>query len=61
MTNFVCQPLAKHHDRSSFRCGVTELDDYLIYARYGFQGIAGKPERMFLPMKTVADLLATDD
>ncbi len=29
MTNFECQPLAKHHDRSSFRCGVIELDEYL--------------------------------
>lgn len=170
MTNFVCQPLAKHHDRSSFRCGVAELDDYLqrrahqdvrrrvaavfvmtpadqsqriagfcslssasivleklpaelvrrlprypvlpavllgrlardlgfpgtgrlllldalarllrhsndvaavavlvdakddrasrFYACYGFQGIAGQPKRMFLPMKTVAELLAADD
>lgn len=28
-SSFVCQPLAKHHDRLSFRCGVSELDDYL--------------------------------
>jgi hypothetical protein len=169
MISFVCQPLAKHHDRSSFRCGVPELDDYLqrraqqdvrrrvaavfvmtpedqpqriagfyslssasivleelpaelvrhlpryplvpavllgrlardagfpgtgrlllldalarslrhskdvaaavvlvdakddnasdFYARYGFQEIAGEPRRMFLPMKTVAELLAGD-
>lgn len=27
--SYVCQPLSKHHDRASFRCGVAELDDYL--------------------------------
>ena len=32
-----------------------------FYARYGFQGIAGEPKRMFLPMKTLAELLAADD
>jgi ribosomal protein S18 acetylase RimI-like enzyme len=29
MSRFVCQPLAKHHDRLSFRCGVPELEGYL--------------------------------
>jgi len=29
MSDFVCQPLAKHHDRLSFRCSAAELDDYL--------------------------------
>ena len=29
MSDWVCQPLAKHQDRTSFRCGVSELDDYL--------------------------------
>ena len=29
MSDFVCQPLAKYHDRLSFRCGAAELDDYL--------------------------------
>jgi hypothetical protein len=29
MSGFVCEKLAKHHDRKSFRCGVTELDEYL--------------------------------
>jgi hypothetical protein len=29
MSDFVCQPLANHHDRCSFRCGAAELDDYL--------------------------------
>ena len=28
MSGFVSQPLAKHHDRLPFRCGVAELDDY---------------------------------
>ena len=29
MREFVCEPLAKHHDRQAFRCGVGELDEYL--------------------------------
>ena len=29
MTRFVCEPLAKHHDRVAFRCGDAELDEYL--------------------------------
>jgi GNAT superfamily N-acetyltransferase len=29
MNSFVCQPLAKQHDRQAFRCGVDELDQYL--------------------------------
>ena len=32
-----------------------------FYARYGFQEIAGDPSRMFLPMKTVAEVLAAGD
>lgn len=29
MTRFVCEPLAKHHDRDTFRCGDADLDGYL--------------------------------
>ena len=29
MTKFLCQPLAKSHDREQFRCGVDPLDHYL--------------------------------
>lgn len=29
MTDFVCERLAKRHDRESFDCGVVELNDYL--------------------------------
>lgn len=29
MSRYVCTPLAGHHDRTRFRCGVPELDDYL--------------------------------
>ena len=29
MTDFVCEPLAKQHDRQRFRCGVAELDSWL--------------------------------
>lgn len=29
MTKFVCETLAKHHDRKAFDCGVPELDEYL--------------------------------
>jgi hypothetical protein len=28
MTGFVCEPLAKHHDRQALRCGDAELDEY---------------------------------
>jgi GNAT superfamily N-acetyltransferase len=29
MRQFVCEPLGQHHDRQAFRCGVSELDEYL--------------------------------
>ncbi len=29
MSTFLCRPLAKSHDRATFRCGVEPLDDYL--------------------------------
>ena len=29
MSRFICAPLASHHDRRNFHCGVPELDDYL--------------------------------
>lgn len=29
MSDLVSEPLAGHHDRASFRCGVAELDSYL--------------------------------
>ncbi len=29
MSDLVSEPLAGHHDRASFRCGVEELDSYL--------------------------------
>lgn len=28
MTEFVCEPLTKRHDRTSFRCGIDELDHW---------------------------------
>ena len=28
MTEFICEPLTKRHDRASFRCGVDELDHW---------------------------------
>ena len=30
MSKFTCEPLAKHHDRKAFNCGVPELDEYLL-------------------------------
>jgi len=30
MSALLTEPLAGRHDRSSFRCGVAELDDYLV-------------------------------
>ncbi len=29
MSKFVCEPLARRHDRKAFSCGVPELDEYL--------------------------------
>jgi ribosomal protein S18 acetylase RimI-like enzyme len=29
MSKFICERLAKHHDRGTFHCGVRELDEYL--------------------------------
>lgn len=29
MIEFICEPLSKHHDRSSFSCGNAELDTWL--------------------------------
>lgn len=29
MSDFICEPLAKQHDRQGFRCGVSELDTWL--------------------------------
>lgn len=29
MSKFICERLAKHHDRKAFDCGVPELDDHL--------------------------------
>lgn len=29
MSKFICERLAKHHDRRAFSCGVAELDEYL--------------------------------
>ena len=31
MSSSVCEPLATHHDRKVFHCGVPELDEYLRY------------------------------
>lgn len=29
MTDYICEPLAKHHDRTTFACGNAELDAWL--------------------------------
>ncbi len=29
MSEFVCEPLSKHHDRKGFDCGIPVLNDYL--------------------------------
>ena len=29
MSKFICERLAKHHDRTAFDCGVPDLDEYL--------------------------------
>ena len=30
MSRFICERLAKHHDRQAFTCGIPELDEYLL-------------------------------
>jgi len=43
------------------RCRERIVADETFYARYGFLEIAGLPQRMFLPMRIVEDLLRTQD
>ena len=50
--------LAKHHDRSGFRCGSEALDRYLQQqARQDADKHAANPRRRYLPMTLVAALL----
>lgn len=46
MTDFVCEPLAKHHDRSLFLCGVADLDDYL--QRRAYQDVRRRVAAVFV-------------
>jgi len=46
MSEFVCESLAKHHDRVQFDCGVPVLNDYL--AKYAGQDMKRKAAAVFV-------------
>lgn len=46
MTKYVCEKLAKHHDRKRFDCGVEVLNDYLV--RVASQDIKRKAAAVFV-------------
>ena len=46
MSEFVCQPLGKQHDRKRFDCGVPVLNDYL--ARIASQDVRRKAAAVFV-------------
>lgn len=46
MSDYVCEPLGKHHERSQFNCGVSALDDYL--AKYASQDVKRKAAAVFV-------------
>jgi len=46
MSDYVCEPLGNHHDRTQFDCGVSVLNDYL--ARYAKQDVKRKASAVFV-------------
>jgi hypothetical protein len=34
MSKFVCERLAKHHDRKVFTCGVTEVETWKVLGQF---------------------------
>lgn len=46
MSKFICERLAKHHDREAFGCGVPELDEYL--RRRAGQDMRGRVAAVFV-------------
>jgi len=46
MTDFVCEALGNHHDRTQFDCGVTVLNDYV--AKYAKQDVKRKAAAVFV-------------
>ncbi len=61
MTEFVCEPLTKRHDRTSFRSGVDAKDDRAasFYQQFGFLPVANNSRQLFLPMSVIEKLFAT--
>ena len=46
MKGYFCEPLANHHDRTQFDCGVPVLNDYL--AKYAKQDVKRKASAVFV-------------
>jgi hypothetical protein len=46
MSDYVCEPLGKQHDRKSFDCGVKVLNEYLI--KYASQDVKRKASAVFV-------------
>jgi hypothetical protein len=46
MSDYICEPLGKHHDRASFDCGVSVLNEYL--AKYANQDMKRKAAAVFV-------------
>jgi ribosomal protein S18 acetylase RimI-like enzyme len=46
MSDFICEPLGKQHDRSQFDCGVSVLNDYL--SKYASQDVKRKAAAVFV-------------
>lgn len=54
MSDFVCEPLGKQHDRTRFDCGVSSLNEYL--AKYATQDVKRKAAAEFvLTQRTAPD------
>jgi len=52
MSDFVCEPLGKHHDRTSFDCGIAVLNEYL--AKYANQDVKRKAAAVFVLVERAA-------
>jgi predicted GNAT family N-acyltransferase len=49
MSEYICEPLAKRHDRSEFVCDESALNDYL--AKYASQDVKRKVAAVFVMVK----------
>jgi hypothetical protein len=52
VSEFVCEPFGKHHDRAQFDCGIAVLNEYL--AKYAGQDVKRKAAAVFVLVERVA-------